>query len=528
MTIMKNNHKRDDRERGIALVLALFLMSAMSVLAASLMFLSQTETYASMNYRMMSQARYAGEAAVQKASDFLLDSAQYTVPGSVSDPLSNYNFTVSPVTYNGQPVILSAVASQASNYPASAVQTAFNTAAQGTLAAGNTSVNYAAYATLIAMQQFQAFGGTQDVVQTWEITGVGALAGARPATVEVVAVVETPKVPANNFAAFATDNSCGAMTFVGNTQTDSYDSTGMTGATTPTLDAEGGDVGTNGNLSISQSVAINGNLYTPRVGVGTCEEGAVTALTESGNADVTGSIIQLPTTVTYPTPVIPAPSPTADVELSAAGDTATTCAALGLVPVVNCNVVGDDVIIQGTNVDGTPLALPSISLTSTNVNIVLTATTAPAEYNFNSISLSGGAEIKVTATAPTEAVLVNVVGKNPDGTEIVASPVINFAGGTFAGVEGCATCSTFDASMLQFVYGGSGEIVMTGNTGAATTIYAPDASFTLEGTADLYGSVLARTVNIAGSANIHYDRSLAQAFYVMGHPMVGTFTWKRY
>src|SRR3990172_3648119 len=252
MTIMKNNHKRDDRERGIALVLALFLMSAMSVLGASLMFLSQTEKYASMNYRMMSQARYGGEAAVQKASDFLLDSAQYTVPGSVSDPLSNYNFTVSPVTYNGQPVILSAVASQASNYPASAVQTAFNTAAQGTLAAGNTSVNYAEYATLIAMQQFQPWGGTQDVVQPWEITGVGALAGARPATVEVVAVVETPKVPANNFAAFATDNSCGAMTFVGNTQTDSYDSTGMTGATAPTLDTEGGDVGTNGNLNISQ------------------------------------------------------------------------------------------------------------------------------------------------------------------------------------------------------------------------------------------------------------------------------------
>ena len=66
--ILMNTHK----ERGIALVLALFLMSAMSVLAASLMFLSQTETYASMNYRMMSQARYAGEAAVQKASDFLL------------------------------------------------------------------------------------------------------------------------------------------------------------------------------------------------------------------------------------------------------------------------------------------------------------------------------------------------------------------------------------------------------------------------------------------------------------------------
>jgi hypothetical protein len=38
-----------DNERGIALVLALFLISTLSVLGASLMFLSQTETYASMN-----------------------------------------------------------------------------------------------------------------------------------------------------------------------------------------------------------------------------------------------------------------------------------------------------------------------------------------------------------------------------------------------------------------------------------------------------------------------------------------------
>ena len=73
-------------ERGIALILTLFLMSALSVLAASLMFLSQTETYSSMNYKMMSQARYAAESGVQKAANFLLDSTQYTVPGGVSDP----------------------------------------------------------------------------------------------------------------------------------------------------------------------------------------------------------------------------------------------------------------------------------------------------------------------------------------------------------------------------------------------------------------------------------------------------------
>ena len=91
-----------------------------------------------------------------------------------------------------------------SNYPAASVQTAFCGGRAGDAGGGQYHAHYGAYATLIAMQEFESYGGTQNVVQTWEITGVGELAGARTATVEVVAVVETPKVPANNYAAFAT------------------------------------------------------------------------------------------------------------------------------------------------------------------------------------------------------------------------------------------------------------------------------------------------------------------------------------
>jgi len=79
------------RERGIALVVTLFLMSVLSALAASLMFLSQTETYASMNYKMMSLARYGAEAGVERASNFLYDHTKYTRPTtSGADLLSLY------------------------------------------------------------------------------------------------------------------------------------------------------------------------------------------------------------------------------------------------------------------------------------------------------------------------------------------------------------------------------------------------------------------------------------------------------
>ena len=61
-------------------------------------------------------------------------------------------------------------------------------------------------------------------MQTWEITADGTLAGARPATVEVVATVETPMVVANSYAAFATAPRAARSYFHGNVDVDSYDS----------------------------------------------------------------------------------------------------------------------------------------------------------------------------------------------------------------------------------------------------------------------------------------------------------------
>ena len=520
MKIPNQMHRRD--ERGIALVLALFLVSALSVLGASLMFLAQTETNASMNYRMMSQVRYAAEAGVQKASDFLLNPAQYPTP-TAADLLNTAicNRNVSPVTcLSGgvqKAVVLSASAAQASNYPVAAVQTAYNAAGQGTMAAGNSTLTYNSYATLLALQVFDSYGGGQGVTATWELTGGGGLVGYSKATVEILALVETPKVAASSYAAFATDNTCGALTFNGNVTINSYDSSSLSGATLPTYSGTGGDVGTNGNLTIGGSVDVMGNLYTPRTGVGACVNGAVDALTASGSATVGGSITKLPGAVAYPSPTLPGPSPLAAVSISSPGP--TTCTSLGLTA-LNCSYSGSTITITGNN-----LTLPSVSL-SAHTNIVITASSPAAQINFNSISLSGGSTIGIAATSPSQGAIIGVVGKNPDGSAI-ATP-LDFTGGTYASVTGCASCSAYDASMLQIVYGGTGQLSMTGNSASAATIYAPNASFSLSGTADIYGSVLARRISNAGNASIHYDRRLQHDFYVVGHPIMGTFNWKRF
>jgi hypothetical protein len=51
------------------MVLALFMMLAVSVLGTSLMFVSNTETLSSHNYRLMSQARYGAESGLHTAAN---------------------------------------------------------------------------------------------------------------------------------------------------------------------------------------------------------------------------------------------------------------------------------------------------------------------------------------------------------------------------------------------------------------------------------------------------------------------------
>src|SRR5262245_37127212 len=137
---MTHTHTTRRTDEGAALVMSLLLAMALSAIAVSLIFLSETETMSSLNYRLMSQARYAAESGVHKSINYLLNN--YAKPGTLADPLANYDLTVSPVTYNGAPVVLSSVPGVASNYPLAAVVTAFDNASHGQLAVGSYNTNY--------------------------------------------------------------------------------------------------------------------------------------------------------------------------------------------------------------------------------------------------------------------------------------------------------------------------------------------------------------------------------------------------
>src|SRR2546425_5323694 len=94
-------------QKGVALILALLLVFILSVMAVSLMFLSQSETWASMNYRLMTQGRYGAEAGLNSAANYLMNT--YVPPGqNLADPIAAYTYaSQSPVLFAGNPVVLS-------------------------------------------------------------------------------------------------------------------------------------------------------------------------------------------------------------------------------------------------------------------------------------------------------------------------------------------------------------------------------------------------------------------------------------
>jgi hypothetical protein len=497
MADMQNTgRRRSSGEEGGTFIVTLLLTTGLSIMGASLLMLAQTETYSSMNYRMMSQARYGAESGVIKAVNYLTQT--YQTPGSAGDPYANYNVTQSPVTFNNIPVVLSADPNKAANYQDALTQAAFNAAAQGTLTAGQT-VTYNTYATLLSMRTIEQYGTPgPTVIMTWQVVGTGSIAGARPASVEVSTVLERSVTPAHSYGVFATNSGCGSLTFNGGSSTDSFDSSAIALQNgVPVTQGYGGSVGSNGNLDINGSgTQIFGTLSTPRSGVGQCRNGTVTAIT-GGEAQVSEGLIQLPQALSYPTPVMPTPlPPTSNVNLSA-----STCADLGFAAPICTGPAGALTL----DPQGGTLVFGNI-----NVNAGTTLHLRGGTYNINSISLNGNA----TLVIDNGPIFMNVAGQ---GT----NQPINLTGGGFSN-------PSFDPTQFHVLYGGTSPVNVAGGTTAAAMIYAPNAPITLSGGSHLYGSIVGGLVTDTGGTAVHYDRRLQTDFMVAGNYMMSAFTWKKY
>jgi hypothetical protein len=498
-------------ERGVAIVVAMFMTLLVSALAASMAFMARTETLSSHSYTTMAQARYAAESGLAAAANYLLSTPYQTVaPGSAADPLTNYDMTLSPVRRVGTGttpagcgaaancIVLSTV-SGGSNYPFADVVQAFATAASGTLNVGSAAVQYNARARLLTMRQLiDPFSGLPRVLQTWEITGIGRLGGSGAAEVEVTAIIERQPVPAYRYAAFATFDGCDALSFAGGASTRSYDSQNLVGGN-PNSSDTGGNVGTNGGLSTNGGpTVIHGALSTPRQGVGACTANNVTAATVSAFADV-DELITLPQPVEYPTPepMNPLP-PTTDTSFNSNGCPSTN-------PPLYCTPSTGGATITPPS-STSVVRMGNVSVEG-NKELRLHA----GIYELNSLSLAGNGTITV-ASGP---VIIKIAGQGE-------STPLDLAGG---GVSN----PTYNPTNLQFIYGGTGNIKVTGGSDTAALVYAPNASASLHGaTTEFYGALITKYVTATGGFTLHYDRALQKTMVTAGNPVMSSFTWRSF
>ena len=506
---MKRNN-----EKGSALIFALILLLVLSAMAGSLMFLSTSETYSSMNYRMMTEARYGAEAGVHAAANFIMNTYVPPVGNPTTQAFPGFNTNVYPVTdLNNNPIYLSTLNSQAANYPNAQQQAAFANAMNGNQPLqqggqnGANTVTYSASAQLMSMTSIVPFGTTQPVtIQTWQITAHGDIANVQNGEAEVVTTLERYISPSFSYAAFADAKGCGALSFTGNGTTNGYDSTSLpvvggvvqapTGAN---MLGYGGNVGTNGNQSDSgANVQINGTLSTPNAGFGVCSAGNVTAL--SGNANqITGGLIQLPQAVSFPTPTIYPPGATNISGTTTIGPTvdAANCSPAGGLPANTC-------------------AYGDINLSGNKV-----VTVYPGTYNINSLSITGNAQFVIApypAGTPNAGqygpVVINVAGNNN------ATPI---------DLEGNGISNpTYDPSMIQFLYAGNGTMKIAGNGASAAVVYAPNAAADFKGNGTFYGSVIANSLLDVGNGAIYYDMKLKKKLFTVGNYVLNSFTWNKF
>jgi hypothetical protein len=516
-------------EKGVALIFALIFILVLSVTAATLMFLSQSETWSSMNYRLMTQSRYGAEAGLHAAANYLMNN--YTLPGGVGDPISAYNVAVSPVTLiaGGNPIALGPTMNGiSSNYPVAAVLTNFNGASQGSLTGGNNTVNYSVSAELLAMRQVIQCGNAQKLTaQLWRLTSHGDINASRKSEVEVSALLEKHVTTCYNYAGFSTNSGCGSISFNGGGTINSYDSSNMSlQGGQPVTQNYYGNLGSNGNVNTAANTTINGTFSSPDTGVGACGGGGGVDALSGNTTSVTGcgtsptnciaapGLVKLPQTVSMVAPLIPTTVPPPAPGVSSA-TTLTPCS--GVCPANGANNGNyGDISISG-NSNQVVTFVPA----GTNAN-----NCAPGVYYVNSITLTGQASMAVgpcPGTGPGtgnpavyQPVIINVVGNGQ------ATPLD-------IGGNGIAN-PTYNSTLLQIQYAGTGAINLHGNGSSTAVLYAPNAPVTFSGNAEWYGSVIGNTIQSNGNArvSIHYDRALQQNLASVGNWTLDTFTWSKY
>ena len=169
-----------------------------------------------------------------------------------------------------------------------------------------------------------------------------------------------------------------------------------------------------------------------------------------------------------------------------------------------------DVVAQSSTFPMPSVTIPA-GLTCSDFTVTgdTTVTLPPGDYCYRNLTIQGGGTL---TTGGAGGVRVYLTG------ELVAR------GNSTVGYAA-------DPSQMQFLMSSSGsaeieEGTITGSTSFYGGLYGPNSTINITGNAEVFGSIVARQVNVSGSAVIHYDERLSASTVVPNVYQRALISWR--
>ncbi|MBI3312471.1 MAG: hypothetical protein HYZ88_02985 [Candidatus Omnitrophica bacterium] len=123
-----------------------------------------------------------------------------------------------------------------------------------------------------------------------------------------------------------------------------------------------------------------------------------------------------------------------------------------------------------------------------------TTSLPPGTYCYHDLTIQGGGTLTTTGLSGVTVYLTGTLTAKGNSTVGVSSDPAKMV---------FLVSSTGGASLEQGT--------LTGSTTFYGALYAPKAAITITGNAEIFGSVVAKTINVSGSAAVHYDQAVPAA-----------------
>ena len=303
-------------------------------------------------------------------------------------------------------------------------------------------------------------------VNLWQVTAHGTSGNSQRA-IEVVYQLMPQSV--FQYAVFGDQT----VSVSGSAATDSYDSNA--GPYDPTTAGSNGDIGT--NATTAGGIAVGGGNYfiDGQIVVGPGVANPASVITGNYNpALVTGD----PKVASQPN-AFPMPP----VTVNTAAFTA---------------VLNDG---DGDCADYTVAGSTTVTLSPTG------GLNGTGEYCYRNLTIQGNATFTTSGS-----VTVSLVG------------ALTARGNSTVGVENDPANMLFQMSSTASATLEEGEI--TGSNNFYGALYGPAATITIRGNAEVFGSIIAKNINVTGSANIHYDEALANVNTISNTYRRAVVSWR--